>query len=511
MRMQSELSESRRLRRSSHLLPAPLVVDVPTRTPWRIEAWLAIAAGLAVVAYRFFWMSSRSLDFPYPLDYGEGAVLDIAVRLARLENIYPTDLANPPWFVANYPPLYYLVRAAFIWVDGTVLWHGRLISQLSGVAVAVLVGMVLFRVTRNAASGVLGGLTFLSIPFVAAWAQYDRVDMLALALNWLGVWTVVRAERFTWPAVIWFVASGFTRQTGPVAGMVASYVWLWDRSGAGQANRLLLWVCGSGLALLVALDGATGGGFIDHVIRGTAGPLSATQFINLARQPVALMPLLLALAVGALLIAFWRKPAGWTLVASYVIAAGLLSLTVAKVGSYINYFLDLSAGCGLAAGACLAWVSARRYVAGAVLATLSLQALLMVRPNRLYDHLNTRLGASNGYARLTQIVRHANGPVLADEAMALLPLEDRRADFHPFAMVQLSRTGQWDESRFIDTLRQRRFSVILLRIPGRNPRILRSLWTDRMAAAITDNYERVEGIPVDDRAVIAVYRPKSGT
>src|SRR5262245_48333764 len=98
-----------------------------TREPARrISLAIACVAMGGVVALRFGHLWLKTMSFPYPLDYGEGAILDAALRLSRFANIYPTDLSAPPWFVSNYPPIYYLVHVPFIWAIGPALWYGRL-------------------------------------------------------------------------------------------------------------------------------------------------------------------------------------------------------------------------------------------------------------------------------------------------------------------------------------------------------------------------------------------------
>jgi hypothetical protein len=46
----------------------------------------------------------QALNFGYTLDYGEGPLLDQAVRLSNGEGIYPPDISTPPYTIANYPP-----------------------------------------------------------------------------------------------------------------------------------------------------------------------------------------------------------------------------------------------------------------------------------------------------------------------------------------------------------------------------------------------------------------------
>ena len=105
---------------------------------------------LAVVlaAALLLWAQSRAallllqtdwigITFPYPLDYGEGPLLDQAMRLVRFENIYRHDLTVPPYTLANYPPLFPLAQAPFVWAFGPAFWYGRALSVLSILAAAL--------------------------------------------------------------------------------------------------------------------------------------------------------------------------------------------------------------------------------------------------------------------------------------------------------------------------------------------------------------------------------------
>ena len=57
--------------------------------------WMQARAVLMFVEHD--WIAVR---FPYPLDYGEGPLLDQIVRLAHFDNIYRVDLTIPPYTVS---------------------------------------------------------------------------------------------------------------------------------------------------------------------------------------------------------------------------------------------------------------------------------------------------------------------------------------------------------------------------------------------------------------------------
>src|SRR5919107_3496387 len=162
-------------------------------TPQKMLLW----AGTTVFLLAGAWAATlfarhglAALAFPYPLNYGEGPLLDQAVRLASMRNIYPADLSTPPYVVSNYPPLFVLLQAPLMWIFGPEFLYGRVISLASPMAVAGLIFATLHAITRDRTASAAGGLTFLAVPFVLHWSSLDRVDMLGLALSWGGLYAV---------------------------------------------------------------------------------------------------------------------------------------------------------------------------------------------------------------------------------------------------------------------------------------------------------------------------------
>ena len=82
-----------------------------------VQLWMQARAVLMFLQHD--WIAVR---FPYPLDYGEGPLLDQIVRLAHFENIYRVDLTVPPYTVANYPPLFLLAQVPWLWAFGPAFW-----------------------------------------------------------------------------------------------------------------------------------------------------------------------------------------------------------------------------------------------------------------------------------------------------------------------------------------------------------------------------------------------------
>ncbi len=125
--------------------------------------------------------------FPYPVDYGEGPLLDQTLCLANFRNIYRANLAIPPFTISNYPPLYPLLQVPFVWLFGPAYWYGRLISWLSMLVSAGSISLILCTFTRNRFVALLEGCMFLTIPCISYRVPLCRVDALALGLSLAGL------------------------------------------------------------------------------------------------------------------------------------------------------------------------------------------------------------------------------------------------------------------------------------------------------------------------------------
>jgi hypothetical protein len=132
--------------------------------------------------------------FPFNVDYGEGPILDQVMHLAKFQSIYPRELSELPFAIGNYPPFYHLLQVPFAWIFGPAYWYGRLINLLSILVTAVLIGLVVHKLTQNRLAAVTGGMLLPAIPFILHWSGFVRVDAFALAASWAGITAVVH-----WP------------------------------------------------------------------------------------------------------------------------------------------------------------------------------------------------------------------------------------------------------------------------------------------------------------------------
>jgi hypothetical protein len=465
-----------------------------------VFAWPAGAG-----AWRFARHQASAIAFPYPLDYGEGPILDQAVRLGHLENIYPADLSSPPYAVANYPPLHPLLQAPFTRLFGPAYWYGRLLAS-GGVALAAAgLALVLWALTHDLLASLVAGLVLLSFPHVVDWSRLNRVDGLALGLGTAALSVLVRApdaRRARLAAGLLLTAAIYTRQSHALAAPLAALAWLFATRRRDAALELAAVVAGTCLALFLALQVATGGGFFRHVVTANVNPFFWGRAWPYLREVWTQAPWLV-LAALALALAGWRADSSWWLVVPYLAGATVSALTIGKVGSGVNYLYELFAALSLAAGALLARARRRPWARIALLLVVAWQvrALNLWTIAHREEPLRARLAQREEIARVAALVRAAPGPVLADELMGLMPLAGRRVYFQPFEFRLLAYAGRWDEERLARDIEEGRFPLILLYEPPDWDSVAER-WSEPLRQAIFHRYRLV-----DRAADTGIYRP----
>jgi hypothetical protein len=333
------------------------------------------------------------------------------------------------------------------------------------------------------------------------------VDALALALSLGGLYACVRRPDARWTvpvAALLLTAAIFTRQSYGLAAPLAAALWLLGVGRGRRALALVGLVAALGAALFAGLEWLTRGGFSFNIVTANLNEYQPGSLARYLADTWTLMPIALTAAGLFLLLAGVLRVPSWRLVAPYLIGAAVSGLTIGKVGSNVNYLLELGAAVALAIGALMAWLGPRRAVAAAVALLLALDVALMVlaSPYRAVTHV--RLGRAEDARRLERLVREAGGVVLADEDMGLLARADLPIYFQPFEMTQLARAGRWDQRPLLGALERQAFAAILIFTIPDVP-LHRDRWTDEMLGAIERRYAVSERV-----GRTLVFRPRPG-
>ncbi len=353
-------------------------------------ALLLLIAGYLLYFITHIW---HMLNYPYPLDYGEGPLLAQIHRLRSGETLWHLygDPTLPPYAIINYPPFAMLLTAISSHIIGNVLLAGRIISLLATLGCVVALAWLTASVQSAARTlhthrptWLVRGipLLFLTIPIAREWAVLLRVDMLGVCL---GLWGLVALRRAVAPPLphtlapdryqyrAWAALAGIlfalTLWTKPslIAAPAAGCSWLLLAATIGnrwplifpppasryrQVAAVMLTVLT--IALIVPaglLEWASAGWFRFHVITANANRWEA----ELAWQFwIEQLRLRWALALAALLGVIWlgKHPvlrgqpalAHLLLPAGYTLGGIITAIGVGKVGAYSNYFLEWYAG-----------------------------------------------------------------------------------------------------------------------------------------------------------------------
>ncbi len=464
---------------------------------------LLMFLSLAVVI--FLAHALMAIFHHYPLDYGEAPLVDQAMRLAAGQNIYRPDLSSPPYTISNYPPLYVLSLVPFVGLFGPSFLAGRVISALYGLASAAFLALIVRTYSQDRMAAAVTATLFLAIPYVVGWSPLARVDMLALAFSTAGLYVLAR-----WPttrrglliAVSLLVAAIYTRQSYGLAAPLAVFVWLWTHDRQ-QALRLAAIVGGTGLGLFLILNVLTRGGFFFNVVTANVNEFDIERLERHWRDLRKAIPILLIFG-GAFLFLAPRRVKSWSLLIPYLIGATLSALTIGKIGSNVNYLLELCAALSLVAGALVAWSRQRHWLRAVLLILLALQVgqLMQATLKGPVEGLKWRLKPAGALKDLDRLVETADGPVLADEFAGMLTLQNRPLYIQPFEVTQLANAGLWDQDDLLTSIRNREFPLILIHHFMDWP-VYKERWTPEMLSAIKHNYE-----PIRFLAETVVFQPR---
>jgi hypothetical protein len=472
-------------------------------------ALLLLVARLGTSLFDYARLAGAALAFPFPLDYGEGPMLDQTLRLAQFENIYRDSFASPPYTVSNYPPLFQLIQAPLAWMVGPAFWYGRLISILSAVSAAGLIGLILHTLTGDWIASTIGSLTLLAFPYVLQGSVLNRVDALGLTLSLGGLYVAVRwpsHRRGPWVAGLLFTAAIFTNPRYMLAAPLTAFVWLWHLEYRGQAFRLAAILTGTCLGLFLSLNLITQGGFYLNTVRANLTSFSwyavtgywLNLYLNAGFLVIGCMVFIVMERLG-------EATRSWSLVVPYFLGAAFMTLTAGITNSSANDLFEIAVALSLASGAFIAWAGESYWLKALLVFLLALQINALIEWSR-QDHvpaLMNKVTDAREVEQLAEYVQEAQGSILADEYMGLIPLQGRRLYFQPLEYKQLQAAQLWNEDLLVDSIQREEFSLILLYEP-RDRSAISIRWTQKVRNAIYTYYSLE-----DTLARTFVYRPKS--
>ena len=313
----------------------------------KIVIWFFLIASLII----FSLHAVLSIAHPYPLDYGEAPLINQAMQLANGENIYRSNIDNPPFTITNYPPLYVISLLPFINSGANMFQIGRVISFLATIGSAVFLGLLTHHFFKNRLAAFTTAALFLSFPYVVEWSVRARIDCLALAFASAALFILARWPKSRWALFgggVLLVAAAYTRQSYALAAPLGAFAWLWTQDKR-RAIQLAVLVGGLGGLLFLLVNYLTNDGFYYNIITANVNEFGWDRLRHNLLGLWENAAIILVLSLIFLVIS-WKYIKGWSLMAFFLVGSFLSALTIGKIGSNVNYFLELTAALSLVGG-----------------------------------------------------------------------------------------------------------------------------------------------------------------
>jgi hypothetical protein len=419
-----------------------------------------VAFQVAVLLYHL----GAELAFPFDLNYGEGYVLNDAVRLAHGQAVYG-DLQQFPMVRSPYPPLFPLVWSLIVRLTGAVFWAGRALEVASLVATCALVAWNAWRARCGVWPAVAAVGLVVGSPFVYQWAGYARVDLMALMFAVGGVVTAqwVRGWRGVILSALLCALALWTKQTAVTASFAVAVAFAlrnWR-----QAVGFLALVTVPSLGVGAALNAASNGEFVHHVLLGNASnpmlPLRAAIYV----ATFAFLHLVALMAGGWWLRrALGRRPSP---VAVYLVVSLLAAFSAGNGGSSVNYLIEPVVALALVVP--FAWRSlpAGPEIAGPLFAVIQLAMLVHVPNGFGTSYLaESAIGRTPTAAdvaigqQLDALTRSTSGELIAEPA-GFAVRNGRQVYVQPIDLRAEQLHGRWQARPLVDALASGRFTRVI--------------------------------------------------
>lgn len=514
---------------------------------------LLLGAALLVLLLSFTVYVAYALNlmqFPFDYDQGEGFELVDTVLFSQARFPY-LDTDVYPFYSSNYPPLFHVIAAPFVWLFGEAYWYGRLLGFLGTLVAAAAIGFAVYRDGgRHKWIALLSGLAFLASNTVYHIGPLFRQHMAMVMFETLAVVILahanenedMRKRRWTlFAGLAMVMAAGYTKQLA-LASAVGVFVFLFLR----QPRRAVVWALGFGIvggAIFLWMNIATSGQWWLQTITANVNDYYPDQTVGLFRLWFSLHGFLLVpAALYALYELYFSRLSIYTI---WFIASLGTAVLSGKWGAGDSYFAtSIAALCvlsGLFASRTLnhSWTFPRNYLSRLIVFPLKPLApalgtigmiiipLLYLGYGRATLHLPTtdplfapfatlfgvQANAQNGFYdsagriaggyadighfttpadieagwRIVELVRASDKPVLSEEAAFNL-LAGKEVVTNPTQLLNLALGGHFDSAALIAMIEAQEFGLVIFRA---------QFYPVDVLQAIARNYEQSDTVTMN--------------
>lgn len=519
---------------------------------------LTVAALAILFGYLLIYVvyAVNLMEFPFDYDQGEGFELVDTILFSQGEFPY-RNTDQYPFYSSNYPPLFHVIAAPFVWMSGSAYWYGRLLGFLGTLVTATAIGIAVYRDGKRRDIALLAGLAFLASNTVYHVGPLFRQHMTMVMFEVLAVVLLAHANeiedrgqrrRRIAIGLLMIIAAGYTKQLAilTAAGVLA---FMFIR----QPRRAVIWgilFALTGIGIFIWMNWATNGEWWRQAIQANVNTINFDQTIGLFRLWFSLHGfLIIPAALYALYELYFDRLSIYTLWFIASLGQGVLSGTWGGGDSY--FATSIAAVCilsGLFAARTLngQWrlpdnylsriISPLRRIAPQLTAaSLIIMPLLYIgygravlhmptqgaifseiaqvfdiQPNALngfYDsagriaggyadigHLTTQADIDAGW-RIVELVRASEKPVLSEEAAFTL-LAGQDVVTNPTQLRNLWLNGVYDGTELVRMIEAQEFGLVIFRA---------QFYPDDVLIAVVEHYEQTETIQMNGFNYLILY------
>lgn len=432
------------------------------------------------------------------IEYSEG----LMVYLSRLfgSGQWSWGIADsPPYLVSYYPPMFYIVMGQIYNWFGESLLVGRLFVLCTTVVSMVLVGLIVYYVTRSKVVAVIGALLPLTQQIVWGWSWFMKVDMPAVMLELAGIYIALKFVKSNsiYMSLPFFLLAVFTKQTA-LAGVIAVCLFLFL-----QYRRQQAFIYGGIFAGIVGIVFAIGsyltnGAFFQQlVLYNQTIPAIRDANTVLSYWTVAYLPMI---PLAILAVSFVVKNKLHLLALFAGVALIIDSLTVMRPGAGPQYFFEAIFAIAILAGAGL--YSFLKSPRRDYLVAFGVTVLLLIFNASVVSY------PDDGYAQRYEVVKDtiadARYPILSENWGIVLEA-GKEPYCDPFVFYELNQLGYWDEDKMLYDLKTSRIEYVITQYPLPEERVQRL--SGEVQAAVVQNYTKIIDYSQDQYGLV-VYKSK---
>ncbi|MFN8379183.1 MAG: hypothetical protein U0452_10985, partial [Anaerolineae bacterium] len=515
-------------------LPSPAVAPANRWLTRAFRVLMILAIGLLALHTVIYTLYAVNLiQFPFDYDQGEGFELVDTILFSQGQWPY-RDTNVFPFYSSNYPPVYHLMAAPFVWLFGPDYWYGRLIGYLGTLIAAAAIGLAVFREGRVRWIAVAAGLAFLASNTVYHIGPLFRQHMTMVMFEVLAVVVLANVNEIADTAkrrrtlligMILLLCAGYTKQLA-IATAVAVFVFLFIRN----PRRAIVWGIGFTLVgggIFLWMNWATSSQWWLQTIAANVNPYIVDQTTGLFRLWFSLHGFLIVPA--AILAVFELYFTRLSIYVVWLLAATANSLLSGKWGAGDSYFATAIAAVCITSGIFFShWVRGDWRAVNNAYTRLLAPPLLKIRPaligvacflvplaylgygaatvkmpttGPVFGPLATALGLhanadndfydsagriAGGYAdighfttpedvaagwRIVERVRDAEGPVLSEEAAFTLRA-GKEVITNPTQLLNLDLNGRFDSTELVRMIEDHEFGLVILRASFYPPAVM---------------------------------------